>query len=390
MSIGTEKTEVVKHSPVVFNEDIPVDFPLFNQEDLRVYYDIDGKLAVLNDHYTVTLGNDEGFQRFNVRLSEEFAGIINGLANPYDKVIFRREMPLTTDMDPTLARLREEVSHEFDRMVLRLQDLKRGLLRTISIASIDTAAEFDDQLTLPAADARADRLFYFDADGNITVSPQTWTELQEDIENIAANPLTILTQVGDLLYVDENGNLARLALTDVYTEHGMDLYNVLASEGTGVTWRPFYALMKPRVPNTFPAFNTYSAAPPKPVDENTPMFTVCIKPATRDEVKASRGVTLECQIRPADPSHGIDWRFYQYRDLDPVDLTAGQLTVDTDGDGTDDAFTVGFNGWDATAGLPTPVVSSAEWPLFDEFELRFRWLNQTALGFWTENLHTNV
>lgn len=153
----------------------PIDcaFPLFAATDCVVLMGVGGAVAVKDTDFTVAL-NETDFSDFTVTptasLRTKLDAIVAGSVDEEDKIVIRRSMALTSSMTPTLARLRQQISLEFDRTMLRLQEVN---------AKVDGAVRVPDAeiggtaVVLPPIPTRATKVAAFDASGQLTVSTAT-------------------------------------------------------------------------------------------------------------------------------------------------------------------------------------------------------------------------
>ncbi len=157
---------------------IDVDYPVFDESHVRVIYGIQGLPAVLDTDYTVTL-NAPDFSDFQITPTASLRAKIDAMiaADPteVDQIVVRRSMPLTTDMTATLARLRDQIALEFDRTVLRAQEVDDKINGAIRVP--DTEVETID-MTLPPVAARGTKFLVFNADGTPASSNRTLAEVE--------------------------------------------------------------------------------------------------------------------------------------------------------------------------------------------------------------------
>ncbi len=157
---------------------IDVDYPVFDESHVRVIYGLQGLPAVLDTDFTVTL-NTTDFSDFQVTPTASLRTKIDAMiaADPteVDQIVVRRSMPLTTDMTATLARLRDQIALEFDRTVLRAQEVDDKINGAIRVP--DTEVETID-MTLPPVATRGTKFLVFNADGTPASSNRTLAEVE--------------------------------------------------------------------------------------------------------------------------------------------------------------------------------------------------------------------
>lgn len=116
---------------------IPVDFPLFAVDEVKVIYGQGVLTAVQNTDYTVTLGDP--FDTFTVTPLAPLLTKINALiaadpTNETNRIVVRRELDYLTSVTPALARQTQFMSAEVDRAVMREIQLDDALARTIRLS----------------------------------------------------------------------------------------------------------------------------------------------------------------------------------------------------------------------------------------------------------------
>lgn len=167
MTVATTDNAVSYAAPVA---DVPlaVNFPVFAETDLKVFYGETGlAVAVLNVHYTVTLAPPE-YQTAQVT---PLASLIALLAGAPLTIVRDLELLQTYDI-PANTRLQEaELEKAFDKLVMIAQQIKR-----VADAAIHTpAADGAIDMVLPRVVDRASKVLGFDALGKPTLVAITGT-----------------------------------------------------------------------------------------------------------------------------------------------------------------------------------------------------------------------
>lgn len=125
MAISTDVT-ARQYFNVVAATPIAVDYPLFDKTEVDVFYGNAGVLAVLNTDYQITLSGD--FSTFVLTPLAALITKINALiaANPtgeQNTIVARRDIDYLTSTTPAAVRDTGFTSTEFDRTIMRLQQL---------------------------------------------------------------------------------------------------------------------------------------------------------------------------------------------------------------------------------------------------------------------------
>lgn len=146
----------------------PVGFYFLENSHLAVYLrDANGAetLKQLSNDYTV---NGAG---------EPSGGTVTFITAPPagTSVVIMRNVPLTQDVDYPRNDPFPAATHEraIDKLTMIVQQLSLTLARTLRIAPTDTDGSIN---AIPSSTARANRTLVFDADGNITVSADDYTD----------------------------------------------------------------------------------------------------------------------------------------------------------------------------------------------------------------------
>lgn len=181
MSVGTETLASKFYNPVA-SVDISVSWPVFGEDDVVVLYGLAGYTATLDTDYTVTLNPDDDYEDFIVTPTASLISKIDAMiaadGDEEDSIVIRRNMNMLTDMTPTLARLRDQVSLEFDRTAMRFQQLNEGLNRSLQVAETDVSGNSNVLPPLvagrvPRVNAGADGWEFTDSDPDALVELAT-------------------------------------------------------------------------------------------------------------------------------------------------------------------------------------------------------------------------
>lgn len=128
-------TEVVarKYLDVVAGTPISVDIPVYEAGDVYVYFGTAANLAVQGVDYTVTLAED--FNTITVTplqpLIDKIDAVIASDDSETNFIVVRRALDYKTDATPDGVRYTPFTSREFDRTVMRHQQLKEQVERTL-------------------------------------------------------------------------------------------------------------------------------------------------------------------------------------------------------------------------------------------------------------------
>lgn len=134
----TIATEVIarRYENVSAGTPIDVDFPMFEASELVVYYGKASLVAVQNTDYTYALAGD--FYTFTVTPQQSLIDKINALiaidATEENYIVVRLELDYTTNATPAGVRYTPFTSREFERTVLRFQQLDEKLNRALVLA----------------------------------------------------------------------------------------------------------------------------------------------------------------------------------------------------------------------------------------------------------------
>jgi len=136
MAVGTEVV-AVRYEDIVAGTPISVPYPLYNALGILVYYGAASLQAVLNTDYTVSLADD--FDTFTLTPTASLLTKINDLiaANPADEVNYitvRRRLDYLTDSTAAAVRYTPFTSREFERTVLRFQQIQEQLNRALVLS----------------------------------------------------------------------------------------------------------------------------------------------------------------------------------------------------------------------------------------------------------------
>jgi len=125
-----------KYLDVEAGTPIVVNMPAFLETDVDVYYGNASVKAVLNTDYTVELGGD--FSTFTVTplaaLLTKINALIAGDETEYNYITVRRELDYTSDVTPDGVRYTNFTSREFERNLMRLQQLSDRLNRALTLS----------------------------------------------------------------------------------------------------------------------------------------------------------------------------------------------------------------------------------------------------------------
>lgn len=167
MAVTHEET-VARRDDIIADVPITVPIKLYDADRVFVYYGLARVAAVNGSDYVVTLSSVDDYESFVLTPTAALITKINQLIALYPSeinVIFiSRESDLLSDFSDTDAFLRERIRREFDRDLMRIQELRALADRAIKLPAGETATD------LPSADVRAGMLLGFDEDGNPVVA----------------------------------------------------------------------------------------------------------------------------------------------------------------------------------------------------------------------------
>lgn len=156
MAVAVDKT-AQRFLNIATGVDLNCAFPCFAATDVEVFYGIVvPTLAVLNTDYTVTLNEIDGYENFIVtplaalltKINAVIAADLSGTEINYATV--RREMDFLTSTTPETVRYTSFLSLEFDRMVLRMQQLEEAVSRSVTLAP-NNVGDIVNPITVPVA-----------------------------------------------------------------------------------------------------------------------------------------------------------------------------------------------------------------------------------------------
>lgn len=183
-------TEVVarRYINITANTPISVDYPLYEAEDVVVFYGIAPLTATLNVDYTVVL-DPPNFDTFILTPTNNLLNKINALTagdpSETNYITVRRDMDYLTDSTAAAVRYTPFTSREFDRTVLRFQQIAERLNRTISL----TPNFVGDTPSMELAGVKENSLIGFDNNG-VLVSSETpineKTLREQDVQALAS------------------------------------------------------------------------------------------------------------------------------------------------------------------------------------------------------------
>lgn len=202
MAVAVDKT-AQRFLNIATGVDLNCAFSCFAATDVEVFYGIVvPTLAVLNTDYTVTLNEIDGYENFIVtplaalltKINAVIAADLSGTEINYATV--RREMDFLTSTTPETVRYTSFLSLEFDRMVLRMQQLEEAVSRSVTLAP-NNVGDIVNPITVPVAVPGA--ALIWSADGTSIVNGPDAADLAE-VEIVAAaaaaSAATATTQAG--------------------------------------------------------------------------------------------------------------------------------------------------------------------------------------------------
>ena len=135
MAVGTEVV-AVRYENITEGAPISVPFPLYEAPDIQVIYGIAALTAVYNTDYTITLGDD--FDTFTLTPTASLIAKINALIalDPDEEnyITVRRRLDYLTDATAAAVRYTPFTSREFERTVLRFQQIQEQLNRALVLS----------------------------------------------------------------------------------------------------------------------------------------------------------------------------------------------------------------------------------------------------------------
>lgn len=180
MAIAVE-TVALKFDDVTAGTDVAVSIPAFENTDVFVYYGKASIVATEVTDYTLTLAGD--FNTFTVTPTAALIAKIDALiaadATETNFIVVRRTLHYQTEATPDGVRYTPFTSKEFERTVMRFQQLDERLNRAVLFPEKivgDTQQATIDDLT-------ADKVLVMNSDGTvITTSDYSLTSLAADIQ----------------------------------------------------------------------------------------------------------------------------------------------------------------------------------------------------------------
>lgn len=187
MAIDTDIV-VRKYLTPVAGNTISVDIPASDKTTIKVYLSEVGDLAVQDTDYTVTL-NTSTYEDFTIIPTASMRTKIDALvaAGGTDFIVVGRTLGYLSDMTAELAFFRQKIAQEFDKTIMRFQQVADKLKRCISRADNDTGAT--GTLVLPYSGSLANKALIFDASENLTVSTDDY---EDQAVNVAASAAAAL------------------------------------------------------------------------------------------------------------------------------------------------------------------------------------------------------
>lgn len=180
MAIAVE-TVALKFDDVSAGTDVAVSIPAFENTDVFVYYGKASLVATEVTDYTLTLAGD--FNTFTVTPTAALIAKIDALiaadATETNFIVVRRTLHYQTEATPDGVRYTPFTSKEFERTVMRFQQLDERLNRAVLFPEKivgDTQQATIDDLT-------ADKVLVMNSDGTvITTSDYSLTSLAADVQ----------------------------------------------------------------------------------------------------------------------------------------------------------------------------------------------------------------
>ena len=175
MAVGTEVV-AVRYEDIVAGTPISVPYPVYEALDVLVYYGAASLQAVFNTDYTVSLADD--FDTFTLTPTASLLTKINNLiaANPADEVNYitvRRRLDYLTDSTAAAVRYTPFTSREFERTVLRFQQIQEQLNRCISLSPNFVG----DEILLELQEVLPNRTLQTNMDGTRIIAGPTADEV---------------------------------------------------------------------------------------------------------------------------------------------------------------------------------------------------------------------
>ena len=137
MVVGTDVV-ALRYEDVEAGTPISVPYPLYEALDIKVYYGLAALVAVYNTDYTITLGDD--FDTFTLTPTASLIAKIDALvvADPTEEnyITVRRELDLLTSADAAAVRYTPFTAREFDRTVMRFQQVEEKLNRAVVLSPV--------------------------------------------------------------------------------------------------------------------------------------------------------------------------------------------------------------------------------------------------------------
>lgn len=154
MAIATEIT-ARRYEDVSANIGISVDFPLYEASDIQVIYGKSSLLAVLNVDYQLALSED--FDTFTLTptsaLLDKINALVLGSSSEENYIVIKRVLDYTTEATAAGVRYTPFTSREFERTIMRFQQIQEELDRAFKLAPSFTDTNYD--VALPGAPGKA-------------------------------------------------------------------------------------------------------------------------------------------------------------------------------------------------------------------------------------------
>jgi hypothetical protein len=163
---------------------ISVPIPLFETGDIIVYYGNEGAVAVENTDYTITL-NETDYSDFTLTPTASLIAKIDALIaadeTEANTVTVYRSVTLDTEITPSAARNTDVLSREFDRTMMKLQQLDEALGRAPKLSPNYGGSP----LVIELSATPTEKLVKIDANGKLVDGPAV-SELEAQASAVAA------------------------------------------------------------------------------------------------------------------------------------------------------------------------------------------------------------
>lgn len=152
MAVDNTNVELRKDD-LVADTPVPVDIDVFDESTIKVYYGNARALAVVGDDYTITLDNAAAAPEDKIwptgfsitplaALIAKIDALIIADATEENVAFVRRQLGYTSDFAETDGFLRARIAREFDRTIMRMQQLAYdfALITGLATAKVDAEA----------------------------------------------------------------------------------------------------------------------------------------------------------------------------------------------------------------------------------------------------------